>query len=95
MMGTGCGNVNMNQGRTKQELMNQINEASFAMDDILLFLDTHPHDQNAMQYYRNAVAMRKNAMDAYERQFGPLMVDSVTGNDWDWVTEKWPWEGGC
>ncbi len=79
----------------KESLMKQINEASFAMDDVALFLDTHPNDPAAMQYYKNAVAMRKNALEAYERQFGPLMIDSVSGNCWDWVTETWPWEGGC
>lgn len=79
----------------RQNLMNQINEASFALDDAALFLDTHPNNPAAMQYYRNAAAMRRNAMDAYQRQFGPLTIDAVTGNTWDWVTEKWPWEGGC
>lgn len=79
----------------KYALMKQINEASFAIDDILLFLDTHPDDCNAMQYYHEMAAARRNAMEAYEKQFGPLMVDSVYGNTWDWVTEKWPWEGGC
>lgn len=79
----------------RASLMNQINEASFAVDDVALFLDTHPNDIAAMQYYQNVVAMRKNAIDAYERQFGPLMIDSVNGQTWDWVTEKWPWEGGC
>ena len=64
----------------KHSLMQQINEASFAMDDVLLFLDTHTNDAAAMQYYKNVVAMRKNAMEAYERQFGPLMVDGVNGN---------------
>ena len=79
----------------RASLMNQINEASFAVDDVALFLDTHPHGIAAMQYYQNVVTMRKNAIDAYERQFGPLMIDSVNGQTWDWVTEKWPWEGGC
>ena len=84
--------MNMNM---KESLMKQINESSFAMDDVTLFLDTHPNDPAAMQYYRNAASIRKNAMDAYERQFGPLMIDEVSGSCWDWVTEKWPWEGGC
>lgn len=79
----------------KQALLNQIGEASFAMDDVLLFLDTHPDNAAAMEYYRNVVAIRKQAMEAYESQYGPLLVDSVTGCSWDWVTEKWPWEGGC
>lgn len=95
MTNMNCNAANRMAGRAKQDLMRQLNEASFAMDDVLLFLDTHPCSPNAMQYYQKAVSMRKNAMEAYERQFGPLMVDSVTGNDWDWVTEKWPWEGGC
>lgn len=80
--------------RTKAAMMQQINEASFAMDDVLLFLDTHPEDTEALNYYRSVVNMRKNALDAYQRQFGPLLVDDVTSNTWDWVTEKWPWEGG-
>lgn len=87
-----CGRPPMH---TRESLMKQIDEASFAMDDAALFLDTNPDNTDAMQYYRNAAAMRKNAMDAYQSQFGPLMIDSVMGNRWDWVTEKWPWEGGC
>ncbi len=80
---------------SKQALMNQINESSFAIDEILLFLDTHPTDAAALDYYRNAVAMRRQAVDIYQRQFGPLMVDSVYGNRWDWINDPWPWEGGC
>ena len=79
----------------KYALLKQINESSFAVDDVLLYLDTHPDDCNAMQYYREMASARKNAMDAYQKEFGPLIVDSVCGNSWDWVTEKWPWEGGC
>ncbi len=88
-------NNQMGASTSKQALMNQINEASFAMDEILLFLDTHPDDAAAMEYYRNAAAMRHQAMDAYQRQFGPLMVDGVFGNSWDWINDPWPWEGGC
>ena len=79
----------------KQALLNQIGEVSFAMDDAHLFLDTHPDNAAAMEYYRNAAAIRNQAMDAYEYQYGPLMADRATGCSWDWVTEKWPWEGGC
>ena len=75
-------------------LMERINQASFAMDDVLLFLDTHPNDLNALNYYHYVTQMRKEAMNAYESQFGPLMVDDVQSTDnWTWLTEKWPWEG--
>ena len=75
-------------------LMKRLNEASFAVDDAGLYLDTHPNDKDAIRYFQNALAQRKNAMDAYESQYGPLFIDDSSGGCWNWVTEKWPWEGG-
>ena len=67
---------------SRQALMKQINEASFAVDEAVLFLDTHPDCAQAMQYYQSAVGARKAAMDAYQSRFGPLLVDDVIGNTW-------------
>lgn len=79
----------------KEALMRQIMEAGFAMDDVVLFLDTHPESQDALRYYQAVRDMRNQAIAAYESQFGPLRYADVTSSSWDWVTEKWPWEGGC
>ena len=51
---------------TARKLMKRINDASFAMDDVILYLDTHPDDRNALNYYRYVVALRKEAVKAYE-----------------------------
>lgn len=78
-----------------RQLMNMINQASFAMDDVLLYLDTHPCDQAALNYYHYVTNLRKNAMAAYQADCGPLMAEHVdSDNYWTWVTGKWPWEGG-
>jgi len=45
----------------RQELMNRINAASFAVDDVKLFLDTHPCDKDAMEYFEKYQEMRKYA----------------------------------
>ena len=79
----------------KELLMRQIMEAGFAMDDVVLFLDTHPENQDALRYYKAVRDMRDQSMAAYERRFGPLRYTDVTSMSWNWVTEKWPWEGGC
>ncbi len=78
------------------QLLNVIDQASFAMDDVLLYLDTHPCDQAALSYYQSAAGMRRQAMDAYQQSCGPLMADSVNsaGACWLWVQGPWPWEGG-
>lgn len=77
------------------QLLQTIYQAGFAMDDISLYLDTHPCDQNALNYYHYVVKMRNEAMAAYKAQCGPRMIDQVEScNYWDWVNDKWPWERG-
>lgn len=97
-------NMNMNMDLAQMncsqmncdQLLTLIYQASFAMDDVILFLDTHPCDANALNYYHYVVNLRKEAMKAYESQCGPLMIDQVEScNYWNWVDNKWPWEGGC
>lgn len=77
-------------------LLSRIFDASFAMDDIILYLDTHPDDRQALDYYHYVVDLRKNAMEAYKAQCGPLMLDEVRSEDyWTWIEDPWPWEGVC
>ncbi|MCI8465065.1 MAG: spore coat protein CotJB [Lachnospiraceae bacterium] len=79
------------------ELMTQIYEYSFAVDDVLLYLDTHPDDQEALAYYKNMKEARAAAVGAYENQFGPLTKDGIKDcvDYWTWVNGPWPWEGGA
>lgn len=37
----------------RRELMDWINVVSFAVDDVKLFLDTHPGCEEALEYLRN------------------------------------------
>ena len=79
---------------TARALMKRIDEASFAMDDMILYLDTHPDDRQALEFYRTVTAMRREAVKAYEDAFGPLSIDaSENPQQWDWITRSWPWEG--
>lgn len=87
---------------SQTQLWNFINEVSFAADDILLYLDTHPHDPNALSYAREKIQLRKSALEAYAKRFAPLTVDctaDLNSNCWLWITQSWPWEsagkGGC
>lgn len=81
------------RNRQEETLMNRINEASFAMDDVVLYLDTHPDDRNALNFFHHVKAMRQEAMKAYEEQFGPLTPEGVQSTtQWTWMTDRWPWE---
>ena len=42
----------------------------------------------------DVVALRKEAVKAYEASFGPLTIeDADDACTWSWLTERWPWEG--
>lgn len=74
-----------------------INEVSFAVDDVLLYLDTHPYDQDALQYFKIHNDARNRALEAYEKAFGPLVIavaDDSCSRSWEWMNQPWPWEGG-
>lgn len=79
----------------REKLLKTINRASFALDDVKLFLDTHPSCQEALEFYKEAKKVRDEAWDEYTRNFGPLSAYDVDVKDyWDWNEGPMPWEGG-
>ena len=78
----------------RQELLQKVYETGFALDDILLYLDTHPTDPDAMNYYRCMQQANQDAVRAYTQAFGPLQFDQVDEDHWTWIKSPWPWEGG-
>lgn len=77
----------------KEKLMKVINTVSFAIDDIILYLDTHPTDEEALTQYDKYKAIRNQAVKEYTANFGPLLVDNVVSTGkWAWVKTPWPWE---
>lgn len=85
----------LNNQPCQKDLLTMIDEVSFAIDDMLLYLDTHPQDANALEDARNLVERRNKLLKEYARYFGPLTIDTTaeTGDDsWAWVLQPWPWE---
>ena len=80
----------------QEQAMQTVRETGFALTDITLFLDTHPNDEKAMDYYNKYQQMHKEARSEYEKKYGPLTSNAVdTNNGWTWTQNPWPWEGGC
>lgn len=81
---------------SRSQMLQYINETSFAVNDILLYLDTHPCDREAMKFYEKNVAKRKAALRDFAKFYGPLTVDTADdarNETWEWVMQPWPWEG--
>lgn len=88
---------NMRRQGNRAQLLNYINEVSFAVVDSSLYLDTHPGDQNALEYFNEYSEKRKAALREYAKHYGPLTIDTANDTEsdsWEWVEQPWPWEGG-
>lgn len=84
---------NMNMDR--KQLLQWINEVSFAVIEISLYLDTHPDDTDALDFFLHYNEERKKAVELYSSTYAPLLMDKIDDtNYWHWATEPWPWEGG-
>lgn len=89
-----------NSSGSRTQLLQKINEVSFAVNDLLLYLDTHPCCEKGMELYCQYASERQKLMKEYAECYGPLTVDSAVDSNadtWKWMEQPFPWEkeGGC
>ena len=89
-------NQDMQQKRMNQkELYEWIMMLGFCAVDMMLYLDTHPDDEEALNYFNQCTALYNSAKQSYQEQFGQLNAFSEQErSSWDWNTAPMPWEGG-
>lgn len=75
---------------SQKQLLNRIDQVSFAVNDMTLYLDTHPCDEKALTYCHELVQERKKLLKEYAEAYGPLIIDitdqtgeSPSGNGWN------------
>ena len=80
---------------SRDRLMRQIQEASFAMYDAQLYLDSHPKDEAGMARFNEYNSLRRGLTEEYTSMFGPITTDIYTADGmFTWATEPWPWQEG-
>ncbi len=87
--------MQINGHPTREQLLEHINQVSFAVNELTLFLDTHPECQEARAYFEEKSALRKEALEEYARLYGPLTIDAANDScsqSWQWIHQPWPWE---
>ena len=87
----------------RERMMAKIQETSFALDDVRLYLDTHPDDGQGLALFKKMLAERKTLLLAYAQQFYPLTLDCIAdlyeknpaSECYCWQKGPMPWEGAC
>lgn len=89
----GCEPTRVVNCEARREMMQEIRCLEFAINELALYLDTHPDDQKALCLHRKYTKEAKELKDKYQKVFGPLTINFPC-NKWRWLEEPWPWERG-
>ena len=86
-------NNQINNDDVRRTMINEIRSLDFAINELALYLDTHPDDQKALCLHRKYCKEIRDLKDKYQKMFGPLTI-FYPCNKWRWLEEPWPWERG-
>lgn len=71
--------------KMKNDLMEKIMQYRFAVEEISLYLDTHPNDCDAVKRHNYFAAKAMELMDEYEKEYGGMLsIYSGSGCMWEW-----------
>lgn len=77
----------------EEELLLEIMALSFAINDLGLYLDLHPDDEEVLSKFREYVEISCQKEMEYVRNYGPLeVIDNDNKNRFTWIKNPWPWE---
>lgn len=86
-----------------EKMMCEIQKISFVLDDLRLYLDTHPDDSQGLAELKKAAAYRKQLTAEFAEQYYPLTPDCLAeiyerqpeSDCFCWQKGPKPWEGAC
>ncbi len=95
-----CSATPNSEQRNREELMSRLTCVSFAINDLTLYLDTHPTCKKGLSLFYSLLQERLKLLEDYAGEFYPLTQTSmVTGgcnpNEYGWSEGPMPWEGAC
>lgn len=78
---------------SKRAMEKELARLSFTMDELRLFLDTHPKEREALSAFCELRRRRDALLARYEEAHGPMEAYRAGGTEkWNWVQQPWPWE---
>ncbi|MCM1185305.1 MAG: spore coat protein CotJB [Lachnoclostridium sp.] len=80
----------------QEQMLKDIGIVSFVVVELTLYLDTHPFDRSAMEYFNHYNRIRNQLVKEFSQKYYPLTTDMADcSKDWRWGMAPLPWEGVC
>lgn len=74
--------------------LHEIQAVDFVIVELMLYLDTHPDDTDAIKQYNQYAGYSRKLKAKFESKYGPLIPGSPdqTESYWSWKRSPWPWQ---
>ena len=84
----------VNQNNLPVTPLSEVQVLAFAVQELALYLDTHPEDTGAISYFGENNRKYQEALHEYSQKYGPLTLAHVHHPEdyWNWVDQPWPWQ---
>lgn len=83
----------------QEQMLYDIGIVDFVLVDLTQYLDTHPFDHEAIEYFNHYVKIKNQMVKEFSRRYFPLTTDLAESHkEWRWGDAPLPWEpseGGC
>lgn len=71
----------------------ELQALAFIIQELTLYLDTHPTDSEAFALFQNYAKLLEQGKQTYVEKVGPLTaVDAAMDDSYTWVLGPWPWQ---
>ncbi len=80
----------------KEQMLKDICVVDFTIVDLMLYLDTHPYDCEAMEMCNHYMKVKMDLCKEFSQSCFPITKDLAESNqEWRWGMAPLPWEGEC
>lgn len=84
----------VNPMNEQAKILTKIDALGFAMNDLNLYLDVFPNNQDMINLFNQYRNQKENLTNEYESKYGPLTIgsNSLDSYPWAWNELPWPWD---
>jgi spore coat protein JB len=85
----------LSKGKLENTALAELMALDFAVDELGLYLTTHPNDQEVLDLYWSYIKLANEGRQKYEKMYGPLFqTDIPEDGTFSWLKNPWPWDEG-